>query len=788
MVRALDIKLFRDLRRLWPQAMAIALVMAAGVATLILGVGAYDSLSGTRARYYEDNRFADIFAEVTRAPKSVASAISSIDGVAAVEPRISKIAIADIAGMPEPGSVLLMSLPDYREQTLNRVHLHSGRMPDPAVAGEALASDGFASAHGLAPGTTIRVLINGRLRVITITGTALSPEFIYALGPGDLMPDERRFGILWMPERTLAAAYDLEGAFSNLAVKLVPGVSAARVIEQIDHLLERYGGRGAYGRKDQISHAFLDAELQQLQAMSRVLPPIFLVVSALLVNMTLARLVALEREQIGLLKAMGYSSWAVARHYIGFVTVIALAGILIGFAAGTWLGHGMAQLYAKFFSFPFLVFSRNPAIYAISAAITYAAATVGAVRAVSSVAWLPPAVAMSPPAPPRYRKVLGGAVELSRYIRQSSVIIARHLMHWPWRTASSILGMALAVAILVGSLWSFGSIDHMVDITFHRTDRQDASISFTTARPMPALYEVRRLPGVMAAEPFRTVAVKLRHGAAERRLALTGKPPDASLSRILTDDLQPVILPRDGVVLSEAVARILNLRRGDMVEIEVLEGDRRIVWQPVSAIIAGYLGLTAVMDLDAMNAMLGEGRIISGVHLAIDTAQREALFERLKATPAASFIALQYAALQKFRETLAQNILIMVTVYAALAAIIAFGVVYNFARISLSEQGREMASLRVLGFTRGEVSGLLLGELAVVVIVAQPLGWLLGHGFAWGMAQGFETELYRVPLVVNREVYAYASLIVFAAAIASGLVVRRRIDRLDMIEVLKTRE
>ena len=788
MISALHIKLLRDLRRLWPQALAIALVMAAGVATLVLGVGAYDSLATTRARYYDSNRFADVFATLTRAPRALIPEIAALDGVAAAEGRIDRVALADLPGMREPASVQLVSLPAHGNQQLNRIVLRTGSLPADGETGLAVVSEKFAHAHGLVPGTSIRVLINGRLREIRVAGTALSPEFIYALAPGELMPDERRFGILWMAEDDLAAAYDLDGAFNSLAVKLLPGAKAEQVIAAIDDKLARYGGRGAHGRKDQPSHAFLDAELHQLRTMSRILPPIFLVVAVFLVNMTLSRLVALEREQIGLLKAMGYSSWAIARHYAGFVSVIAAVGIAIGLVAGAWLGTGMTVLYARFFSFPFLVFSRDPAVYAIAAGATYLAAVLGAVKAVRDVAWLSPAAAMAPPAPPQYRKLLGGALELTGLVRQSSIIVIRHLTHWPWRTASGIAGMALAVAILVGSLWSFGSIDKMIDITFHRSDRQDATISFTEAKPLSALFGVARLPGVTAAEPFRAVAVKIRHGQRERRVALTGKPAEATLSRVLTEDLVPITMPPDGIVISDALAEALEVRRGENVEIEVLEGRQQTVTAPVSAVVTGYIGLNAFMELAALNRLLGEGAVISGAAIATDSAARDDLFKAVKAAPALSFIALQYAALQKFRETLAQNISIMITVYATLAAIIAFGVVYNFARISLSEQGREMASLRVLGFTKGEVSALLLGELAVVALVAQPIGWLIGYGFAVIMTEGMATELYRVPLVVNREVYAWASLVVLAAALVSGLVVRRRIDRLDMIEVLKTRE
>jgi putative ABC transport system permease protein len=787
-MRALDRKLVRDLRRLWAQVLAIALVMAAGAATLILGIGAHDSLFQTRERYYIDNRFADIFATVTRAPLHIARDIAAIDGVRTVETRIVKLALADVRGMAEPGSVQIVSLPETGEQKLNALSLVNGRLPSSGTSLEAVANADFAKAHKLVPGDNITVLLNGRKTVIRVTGTALSPEFIYVLGPGDLMPDPRRFGVLWMRMDSVAAAYGLEGAFSEISLKLDAGMPQEPVISEIDKRLRRFGGTGAHGRKDQVSHAFLDAELEQLRAMSRVLPPIFLVVSAFLVNMTLLRMITLEREQIGLLKATGYSSRSIAWHYIKFALVVAAAGVIIGAIAGTWLGHGMAQLYARFFSFPYLVFSRDPSIYAIAAIITLAAAAIGALRAVSSVVFLPPAVAMSPPAPARYRQWLPVHWRMPRIMDTRAILVSRHLLHWPWRLASGVAGMALACAILVGSLWSMGSLEKVIDITFYKSDRQDASIQFTTKRPISALHDLRGFPGILRAEPYRAVPVRLRNGTAERRVALMGRPADADLSRLLDTGLNKVALPTHGLVLSDALASILGVRVGESVQVEFIEDSRKVELVPVSGIVNGYLGLSAMMDLTALNRLAREQAVISGVNLKIDPTRTEALFDRLKQTPVANFIVLQKTALKRFRETLAQNITIMVTVYAGLAAIVAFGVVYNFARISLSEQARELASLRVLGFSRGEVSGVLLTELAVVVALAQPLGWLTGYGFAWLMVQGFSSDLYRVPLVVERGVYAYSSLIVIAAAVVSAFIVRRRIDTFDLIAVLKTRD
>jgi putative ABC transport system permease protein len=785
---ALHRKLLRDLKRLWPQALAIAFVMAAGAATLILGTGAYISLAETRAAYYERNRFADVFANLTRAPKILEEDIAAIPGVAAVEVRIAKLALLDLPGVMEPASAMFVSLPDLREQRLNLLHLRSGRLPLPDDEHEVVVNESFAKTHRFEEGATFQAILNGRKRLLRIVGTALSPEFIYVLGPGDLMPDGRRFGVVWMREKALAAAYDLTGAFSSVHLKLTRNASEPGVVERLDMLLARYGGLGAHGRRDQTSHAFLDAELKQLQAMSRILPPIFLLVAAFLVNMTLSRLILLEREQIGLLKALGYSNTAVGIHYLQFALAIACIGTLIGLTAGTWLGYGLTRLYADFFRFPFLVFRTDTAIYVAAAGITLAAAAVGALKAVNDVVALAPATAMSPPAPPRYRQLLPVSLHAFLSMPQSLVMVTRHLLHRPLRSISSVVGIAASVAVLVGSLWAFGSTEFMIDVTFHRSDRQDATISFVRERPLSAYYQVTALPGVLAAEPYRSIPVKIRHGHFERRVAITGKPEAADLSRVLSSTFAPVRFPEQGIVLSDMLARMLNARVGDLVTVELLERDRRTVQLPVAEIIRGYLGLMAYMSLPAANKLMREGTVISGVHILYDSQHQDELFRGLKSTPVANFIALQRVSLQKFRETLAQNLLFMITVYVALGMIIAFGVVYNFARISLSEQGRELASLRVLGFHKGEVSAILLLELGVLTLLAQPVGWLLGYGFAYFIAVGFESELYRVPLVVERSVYGWATLVVLGSALVSALIVRRRIDRLDLIEVLKTRE
>lgn len=787
MIHALDRKLLRDLVRLWPQGLAIALVMAAGVTTMVATLGAYRSLSETRAAYYERNLFGHVFAEVTRAPDALVPEIRAIDGVAGVETRVSKIALLDLPGLDAPASGLLVSLPD-RELAVNRVIVRRGRLPDPSEPDEVAVSEPFAEARGFRPGDTFGAIVNGRKRTLAIVGTVLSPEFVYAIGPGQIMPDPSRYGIVFMAEEPLEAAFDLEGAFSAVAVRLRRDASEEDVIDRLDALLAPYGGRGAYGRDDHPSNAFLDAELEQIAALARFMPPVFLLVAAFLVNMTMSRLVALEREQIGLLKALGYGTWQVAAHYLKFVAAIALVGVAIGAAGGTWLGSGLTRLYASFFDFPFLVFHRATDVYGIAAIVTVASAVGGALAAVLRVARLAPAVAMSPPAPTRYR-----AGPLARAIRwarppQMIVMVTRHLARFPFRTATSVLGVALAVGVLLGSMWSFGAIAHMIDVTFFQSERQDATISFAGEEPYAAVFEAARLPGVMRAEPFRAVNARVRKGPVERRVSILARPPEATLSRVLDEDLEPVAMPRQGIALSSALAEILGARVGDTVDVELIDRGGRRETLVVAEIITGYLGLGAYIDLSAANRLMREGPAVSGVTLAIDEAEENALFAELKETPVASAVVLRSTTLAKFEETVAQNITMMVTVYVTLAVIIAFGVVYNFARISLSERGRELASLRVLGFSRAEVSLILMTEIAIVVLLAQPVGWVLGYGLAWITVEGFSSELYRMPLVMKPSVFAVSSLVIVGAAAVAALLVRRRVDRLDMVAVLKTRE
>lgn len=785
---ALNRKLWRDLWRMRGQVLAIGLIMASGIGVLVMGLSTVEALDETARAYYERYRFAHVFATVKRAPTRLLAEIAALPGVQTVEGRVVQRAILDVAGFDEPVVGQLVSLPTAKQAGLNLLTLRSGRLPAEHSDHEALISEPFARAHSLFAGDTIRAVMNGTWRELRIVGTALSPEFVYAIGPGALMPDDRRFGVLWLPAPALQAVFDLEGAFNDVSVCLLRGVRARDVIDGVDRILSRYGGVGAYERADQLSNWFLMNEIKQLRTLSRILPAVFLAVAAFLTNMVLARLIALERSEIGLLKAFGYTRRQVAWHYAKFVLAIGAFGIALGWIAGYWLGWYETRLYGEFYHFPFLLYRPAPTAFVIAALIGFGAALAGAMRTVHAAGSLPPAEAMRPPAPPMFRRLGVARFAFAERLEQLTRIIIRQVLRWPMRTLTTCGGIAMAVAVLITSMQWLDAIDHMVDVYFRQAQSQDVTMIFTEPRPIAVAYAVARLPGVRTTEAMRVVPAKLRFGWREQRESLQALPMQQRLYRVYDANGKALALPPEGLMISSMLAELLAVKQGDRITVEILEGRREVVQIPVAGIFETYIGSPAYIEEHALARLLRESQTVSAIHLRVDSMQLPALLTKLKTLPRLSAVSLRAANIQMFDETMARTLTIFVSFFIVFSCALAVGVTYNAARIALSERGREFATLRVLGFTRAEISYLLLGEIALLAVLALPLGCFVGRMLARLIVAGFKTELYRVPFVLDGSSYGWAMIITMLATALSVVLVRRRLDRLDLIAVLKTRE
>lgn len=787
-MKALDLKLVRDLWRMRGQAFAIALVLAAATATFVLSMGVHRSLSATRDAYYARNHFADVFASMTRAPRSVVARVAQIRGVQRAEGNIVQYATLDFPGRDEPIRALINSVDENGGTHLNTITLRKGQLPRPGRTSDVVVDEAFAKANGLGIGDSVTAQIYGRKERLKIVGIGLAPNYIYALPPGDLVPDERRFGIFWMGRKGLEAVTDRREAVNALSLTLERGASRPEVIRKVDAILAPYGGTGAYGREDQLSHAFLNSELKQLNALTRIIPPIFLLVSTFLVYIVLGRMIRTEREQIGLIKAFGYSDWAIGWHYLKFAFAVAILAIVIGSLAGVWMGRAMTRLYTDYYHFPFLYFILSPDVFLGAGALALGTAALGALGGVRSAMVLNPAVAMAPPPPPVYRA--GFAERLGQKAGFTAIghMIVRHIARWPGRSAITVLGVALSMGLLFSTIQFIDSSRAILDQAFSRSQREDLTVTFTEPRNEDVLHALAQLPGVQRVEATRAIAVKLHHGNRVERSAIESADPAATLTERIDSHGDVVSMPPAGLMLSRQLASELDAKVGDPIFVEMLGGRRTKLIQPVVAIVDEVIGARAYAPPATLDRIARDAAPVGAALLRIDPAARDRILASLKDMPVVLGVSEHDAALAKFQQTIDDNILTMVGFYIAFASAITVGVVYNSARILFSERAHELATLRVLGYHKREVGIVLLGELALLVVLAVPLGCIIGYWMAQLMMAMFSSDLFRLPFAASRASYGYAALVVLVAALVTALIVARRITTLDMVRVLKARE
>jgi len=787
-MKALDKKLWRELWRMKGQVFAITLVVLSGVATFIMFITTMHSLDFTRNRFYHEYNFADVFVDLKRAPESLKDKLKNIRGVNQLETRVTAMAKLDIKGFNESVNGKITSIPDDGNPLINRLYIRKGRLPDPNRDDEVVINETFAQAHGFKIGDQIAAVINGKWKKLTITGIALSPEFILLMKTGAMTPDFKRYGALWMTRKAIAKAYDMDGAFNDVVLTLYPGAKVDDVIRDLDNILGRYGGFGAYGRKDQISHRLLSEEFKQLKTSSRIYPSIFVCVAAFLLNVVMSRTINTQREQIAILKAFGYSDFDVALHYSKMVLLMISAGLAAGIAAGIYFAQLLGALYLENYRFPFLIFKLHPEVIIEILVISAAAAIGGTMHSLWRAARQTPAEAMRPEAPAKYRVSFIEKTGIGRWLSQPSRIVVRNVERKPVRTFLSILGIATACATMVSSGFFKDSVDYMVYIQFVLSQKEDMTVSFVEPTSYKALYELKRMEGINDGEAFRSVPVKFKFGHRSYKTVINGLEPDGRLSLLLDRNLQKISVPPSGLLMTDYLAEILGVKVGDTVTVEVLEGSKSVRQVPVVALAKQYLGVMGYMNITALNRLINEGDAISGAYLVTDAKHRPRLFNSFVEMPRVSDITVRKNDITNMYEVMAKAMLFFTFIATMMACSIAFGVVYNSARISFSERSRELSSLRVLGYTRGEIAYILLGELGLITLVAIPLGFIIGYFICAYVAHALTSDLYRVPLVIEMSTYAQAAAVVLASALISGFIVRRKLDQLDLVEVLKTRE
>jgi putative ABC transport system permease protein len=787
-MRALNRKLWRDLWRMKGQALAIVLVIVSGVSTFVMLRSTMSSLKQTREKFYQDYSFAEVFASLKRAPENLKDRIASLPGVSQVETRVVADVKLNIEGFNEPVTAKLVSVPQNEKPLLNRIYIKKGRMVDPWKDNEVVVSEAFADAHRFSLGDRFGAVINGKWKMLNIVGTALSPEFILQIRPGGITVDFKRYAILWMGRPALETAYDMKGAFNDVVLRLTPDANASDILVQLDNLLNWYGGFGSISRKDQVSHRFLTEEFKQLETSSKIFPALFIGVAVFLLHVVISRTVSTQRDQIAGLKAFGYSNLDVGIHYVMMVFLIVLVGVAGGVGVGVWFGRGLARIYMEFYRFPYLLYELKPSMVMTVVLISIVSAFVGTLHSVWKAAKLPPAEAMRPEPPAKYRKSIFEHIRLWTLLSQPTRIIIRNIERRPIRSLLTITGIALSCAGIIAATFFQGAIDFMVNVQFKQSQKEDMTVTFIEPTSRKALYELKGLEGVEHVEVFRSVPARLRFQQRSYQTSIQGIEPDNRLHFLLDTHLKPIDIPPAGIVLTDYLGNILGVKAGDMLTVEVLEGAKPLRQVPVVGLVKQYIGLMGYMDLLALNRMMREDHVISGAYLTVDSLKQQKIYRTLVEMPRVAGTFVREDEIKNFYETQAEVLLFFTFVATLLAATIAFGVVYNSARIALSERSRELASLRVLGYTRTEISFIFLGEIGLLTLAAIPLGFLIGQGMSAYLAKAIESDLFRVPVLIEPATYSLAATAVVVSACLSGLIVRHRLDHLDLVGVLKAKE
>lgn len=789
MLTMLHRKVLRNLWGMRAQAVTISLIVASGVATFVSSLSTYESLRVARDNFYRSSRFADVFADLSRAPLSVGERIREIPGLAALELRIVKESLLDVPGEQEPVIGRFVSLPAPGETALNHIHLRNGRFPRHGSSDEVLINEAFAEANGYRPGDQIAALFHGRYRTLRIVGTGLSPEYIFVFRGATPFPDDRHFGIFWMPREALATAEDMEGSFNSLTALLSPNASQSAVLARIDQMLGTYGGLGAYHRSDQSSHIFITNEMGQNQVMAFFIPMIFLGVAAFLINVVFNRLASTHRSQIATLKAVGYSGIQIAWHYLQLIIALSLPGALLGILVGAWLGSEMTELYKDYFKLPDLKLVFSLWIPAAALLVSMGSSLIGGTTTLYRIQQMQPAEAMRPPAPPVFRRSI--AERLLVFIRLLSVsfrLAFRNLVSRPLRTALSFVGLCLAsVTMILGFFW-IDSLNYVYHVQFHLISREDALLTYRQPLATRSLQELQRYPGVLYTEGYRVLPIRLHAGHRSRETAIMGVPAGAHLRIVRDRNLKPINVPPQGLLISQITADTLDIRTGDTVNAEIMEGARKTVSIRVAGIAQEIFGGFEYMDRLAVGRLVQEGDRSNLAALLMDPHQSSEFYSAIRQSPMIDSVSTREGALRVFRESTAGLIQVFAGILISFAMIIAFGVVYNTARVSLSERAVDLATLRVLGFRRGEVFAILAWELALLVIPALIPGCAIGYFSAVLIMKLMPVEGIQFPVIVTTGSFAWSMLVIIVSSVASAWLIRLRMRKLDLIGVLKVRE
>lgn len=780
--------LLRDIKKSKGQFISILIIVILGVTFYTSLNSAFKNLSNSSIKYYEEYRLADLWIDLDKAPISIKEKVEKLSNVEMVTGRIVKDASINISD--ENATLRFITLPDIKSNIVNDLTIKSGRYFSESDSNQCLLDEDFFKANNLKLGEYIYPVINGNQAKLKVLGVVKSPEFIYTLkDSGELIPDNKRFGIIYIKQSFGEAIFDLKGSVNNISIKVKSGSDVDEVKDDVKKLLKNYGVKSSIDRKQQTSTMMVDAEIKKLQSTGGSFPVIFFMVASVIIYIMMGRMVENQRIQIGVMKALGFTNVQVLIYYMSYSTIIAVSGSLIGSILGTYMGFSITKLLNQYFNLPL----SNTQIYGefvIPAfLLTLIFCLFAGYNSCKIIFKIMPSEAMREKSPISGKKIVVEKVDfIWRNINKLERIIMRNLFRYKRRVLLTSLGVIFSSAILLVAFSMNDSVNFMIKQQYGSIQNYDIKVKFSKLLSINDLSTIKDIQHVVEFEPILETGIELSNGWKSKEVGFTALTQNPKMYKVEDKSGNSVTLPQNGLLISEKLANILGIKVNDSVNVKFFFPEKEEKKMVVKGIVVQYLGLSTYTSMNNLNSVLGEGVIANSAVLKLESSAFEnEVKNKLKDMPGVSSVeskADSSNALTKNMEAMKSTIGMLIM----LSATLLIAVLYNIATINIFERQRELATLKVLGFNNKEVKKLIFNENYIIsifgIIIGLPLGtWLGGY-----LIEASSTDAYSIPYVVEFKSYVITIILTLIFTVITNMALMRKIKAINMLEVLKNKE
>ncbi len=778
----------RDIKSNKGQYIAVILVVVIGIAMYNATLMSYENLSNSVEYYYEEYNLPHLFVRLNKSSESVVRVAEGVDGVTSARGRLVLDVPMEVPDYEGRVQARVVSVPPSNNDALNKLYLEDGRYVSGSYRDTVLVEKMFMEFHGLEIGSTIYPIVDGKRIELEVGGKAVSPEHIYVIPSAQaMMPDNERFTILFLEHGFMQQLFGYDGMVNEVIVEIKDEDRVEEIKKELEDRLKHYGLISVTERDEEVSYVMMENELNGLESMGSAYPVIFLTIGSIVIYMLLLRLVDNQRLQIGVLMALGFTKRAILFHYLGYALFVGFVGSALGSLAGIKLGGALTRYYLVFFNVPVLQIKTYVSVIIIGILMSVVFCGIAGLNAAKRVLKIAPAEAMRPVAPIEGKKWWGERIlPFIGSMKISWRLTFRNMWRNKKRTIFTVSAISMTVGLMISILMMLDSVDYLFEMAFGDALSYDYKVAFTTDVHQDIVNDLSEFEEITYVEPIAEYPFRLKNGWREKNTMIMGIERNSRVYHLSGLNGGRIDVPREGILLTEGLAESLGVKRGDMLTIEALNkpGIERQV--TVKGLVEEYMGGSGFMELDVLNGVLQEGSTINNA--LINLRYNSGNFVRdIEGMAYVQSVREPDDMVKQYNEYMGL-MYAYIGVIITLSCIMGFAIIYNTTTISIMERKRELASLRIMGFTNKKVSELIFNENTAVSVMGLIVGMPLGRFMGVQMLNYVPEDMMSLPLVIFPKTYVLAAVTVALFVILAQMANMRRISRMDLVEVMKSRE